>query len=162
MVKQDIRDEIEEVSKSYGFDPNLIESFVITESSGNPLATRYEPAFYRKYILPMLHHNAVTVEEAKNRATSWGLMQIMGQVARELGFKDSFHELLIPGIGLFWSCKHLKNKFKKYGDHGLDYVIASYNAGSPRKNNDGLFYNQKYVDKVNGYLNKIKAEHSNG
>jgi hypothetical protein len=53
---------------------------------------------------------------------------------------------------------HLKNKFRKYGNQGLDAVIASYNAGSPRLNSKGKFYNQGYVDKVKEYLKKIKED----
>jgi soluble lytic murein transglycosylase-like protein len=132
-----------------------VESFVVTESSGNPKATRYEPNFYKKYILPMLHDNAYTPHEAIGRATSYGLMQIMGQVAREKGFKGEFEELFDPATGLEWALRHLRHFIDKYAP-SLDDAIASYNAGSPRKDANGFYYNAQYVSKIHKYLNQIK------
>jgi len=156
MVKPEIKVKIDDAAHLHNLDPDLVEAFVMTESSGKPGATRYEPAFYRKYILPILMHNVIDEHEAKGRATSWGLMQIMGQVVREMGFAGPFEELFEPCKGLDWSCKYLKRKFDKYEDNGLDAVIASYNAGSPRKLQNGKYVNQGYVDKVNKYYDQIR------
>ncbi len=156
MVKPEIREKIEDTAKLYGIDPDLVEAFVMAESSGNPQATRYEPAFYKRYIQPLIPKEGITPHEAIGRATSWGLMQIMGQVARERGFKGEFEELLTPNQGLDWGCKHLKRFLKRY-DPDLDAAIASYNAGSPRRTDTGRsFVNQRYVDKVKNYYTTIK------
>ncbi len=140
-------------AEEFGVDPDLVQAFVFVESSGNPTATRYEANFYKKYIQPMLHQNAITPHEAIGRATSWGLMQIMGQVAREKGFKGEFEELYEPGVGLTWGLKHLKHFIDKYPD--LDDAITSYNAGSPRKNGDGQYVNQNYVNRIHRYLAQL-------
>ncbi len=150
-----IRKTIEIKAAEFGIDPDLVEALAATESSFNPKATRYEPNFYKTYILPMLHQNAITPDEAIGRATSWGLIQIMGQVAREKRFMGNFEELLEPATGLHWGLKHLKHFIDKYSELGLDYAIASYNAGSPRIIN-GKFVNNVYVEKVHKYLKQIK------
>jgi len=156
MVNLDIRKVIEDRAKEFGIAPDLVEAFVMVESSGRPNATRYEPAFYKHYILPMLLNNAITADEARGRATSYGLMQIMGQVAREKGFKGSFEELFDPSTNLYWCLKHLKRFIDKYAPN-LDDAIASYNAGSPRKDETGGYVNALYVSRIHKYLEKIKG-----
>jgi soluble lytic murein transglycosylase-like protein len=152
MIKPEIQEAIDKKAAEHEIDPALVSSFVMVESSGNPKATRYEPAFYNKYISPM---NLPEVE-GKSRATSFGLMQIMGQVARELGFKGEFTDLFIPEVGLDYSLKHLKKFIERYKGKGIDYAISSYNAGSPRFNSSGEFVNQGYVDMIHKYLIEIK------
>jgi soluble lytic murein transglycosylase-like protein len=151
MITPELRKTIEDKASEFQIDANLIEAFCMTESSGNPNAVRYEPAFYRKYIVPM----NLPESEGLGRATSYGLMQIMGEVARELGFTGQFMELFDPATGLEYALKHLKHFVLKYQAQGLDYAIASYNAGSPRVGDDGKFVNQQYVDTVHSYWNKI-------
>jgi soluble lytic murein transglycosylase-like protein len=152
MVKQEIRDVIELKAKAFELNADMIEGFCMTESSGNPLATRYEPAFYKKYIVPM----NLPEDEGRGRATSYGLMQIMGEVAREYGFKGKFEELFTPETGLEYALKHLTHFIRKYNTKGLDYAIASYNAGSPRFRDDGKFSNQVYVDRIHKFWSQIE------
>ena len=149
LVSKEIRDAIERTH--YDIDPDLIEAIVMTESSGDPSATRYEPAFYKKYIVPL----DLPEEFGKKRATSYGLMQIMYQSAIEDGYKDEAEKLLIPDVGLNWGTKHLKKKIARYGKQDINRAIAAYNAGSPRVK-DGRFVNQEYVDLVNRFLKQIK------
>lgn len=154
MISPELRKIIEDKGIEFGIDPDLIQAFCFVESSYRPAATRYEPAFYKTYIQPMA---GLTQEEKTGRATSFGLMQIMGQVAREKGFKGAFDELFDPATGLEWSLKHLKRFIVKYKEMGLDYAIVSYNAGSPRHNKDGSFVNQAYLTKIHKALSEIKG-----
>lgn len=149
MLSQAIKSTIKIRSEEFGIDPALTTAFVMVESSGNPTATRYEPNFYKRYILPL----KLPPPEGTKRATSWGLMQLMGQVAREKGFKGEFEELFEPATGLYWSLKHLKHFINKYAPN-LDDAIASYNAGSPRKTKEGNYVNQVYVDKIHKHLDQ--------
>jgi len=149
-----LRKIIEIKAAEFEIDPDLVEAIIFVESSCNPKAKRYEPYFYKKYIQPMLHKNIITPDEAIGRATSWGLMQIMGQVAREKRFMGDFENLFEPATNLTWSLKHLKRFMDKCTI--LDSAIASYNAGSPRLNKDGTYVNQHYVDRVNKYMKQIK------
>lgn len=144
---------IEEAAGIHMHPVNLITAIVSVESGFNPAAIRYEPAFYARYILggmfkPIYPCSKET--EAHARATSWGLMQVMGQTARERGFSGTFlSELCYPASGLYWGCKHLDYLRSKYEKtHGMEGVVAAYNAGSPRKNHMGKFINQAYVEKV--------------
>ena len=141
-LKPDITAAIQEAALAAGLPISIVRGVVCTESSGNTGATRREPEFYERYIKD-------TWPGDWGRATSWGLMQIMGQTARERGFRGEFGELLTPEIGLYWGCRQLNVLKERYfAKHGWAGVIAAYNAGSPRKRDDGKYVNQGYVDKV--------------
>jgi soluble lytic murein transglycosylase-like protein len=144
-VNIDIRQAIESIAYEHNIEPDLIEAMVLTESSGNAKAWRYEPAFYAKYI----QKKDYPEELKKDLATSWGLMQVMGVVAWEMGLKGRIKETLctIEG-GLEYGVKHFAKFLHKYGN--IPDAIASYNAGSPRRK-DGIYVNQGYVDKVMKY-----------
>ena len=152
MVKHEIRLEIEKAAAKYGLDPDYVEAHVMTESSGNPKATRYEPAFYSRYVVPLKIKDE---KEAKCRATSFGLLQIMGQVAREMGFKGEFKDLCGVIGGLDWGCRKLAKCYEKFGKKNINAGIAAYNCGTPKITPEG-FKNQEYVNRVNGFLKKIK------
>src|SRR5260370_28062376 len=73
---------------------------------------RYEPAFFGKYVAPLYTNNKIAATEAYARGFSWGLMQVMGQVAREAGFDALFLSALCdPEQGLAAGCKVLRKKF---------------------------------------------------
>jgi soluble lytic murein transglycosylase-like protein len=93
-------------------DPALVAAVVEQESAWNPWAMRYEPAFFTKYVASLYTNNKVSASEAYARGFSWGLMQVMGQVAREAGFEALFLSALCdPEQGLAVGCKVLRKKF---------------------------------------------------
>src|SRR5260370_1866702 len=93
-------------------DPALVCAVVEQESAWNPWAMRYEPAFFSKYVAFLYTNNKVSATEAYARGFSWGLMQVMGQVARETGFDALFLSAFCdPEQGLAVVCKVLRNKF---------------------------------------------------
>jgi soluble lytic murein transglycosylase-like protein len=93
-------------------DPALVCAVVEQESAWNPWAMRYEPAFFSKYVAPLYTNNKIAATEAYSRGFSWGLMQVMGQVARENGFDALFLSALCdPEQGLAVGCKVLRKKF---------------------------------------------------
>lgn len=118
------------------------------ESKGNAWALRYEPAFYSKYVgdrgrTDLLGHVPPEMicsleTEKRARAFSYGLLQIMGQVARENGFKgDYLTELCDPAINLAIGCAHLRRllqqcdgdertALKRYNG-STSYAIAIFN-----------------------------------
>src|SRR2546425_2990628 len=92
-------------------DPTLVAADVEQESAWNTWAIRYEPAFLRKYVAPLYTSTQISTSEAWARAFSWGLMQVMGQVAREAGFNGLFlSQLCEPATGLDIGCKVLRKK----------------------------------------------------
>jgi len=130
----------------------LLAAIVQAESAGETLAVRFEPHY--KYTVDIDKHareNSISKEtELVLQKTSFGLAQVMGGVARELGHQKSLLELLQPEIGLKYGCLQLKRIAKRYSERSD--IIASYNAGSPIKNMTGQYKNQQYVDKVTSYL----------
>ena len=86
--------------------PELVCAIVEQESAWNPWALRYEPAFYDKYVAPQIARGEIAdVTESRARAFSWGLMQVMGQVARERGFTGALASLCDPAVGLEIGCR---------------------------------------------------------
>ncbi len=143
---------LDRVARELGLDPDLVRAIVLIESSGDPWAVRYEPAFYYRYVRGKIPGISITEEVA--RATSWGLMQVMGQVARERGFQGKFLSALCdPETGLRFGALHLKRFLDRHGD--VEKAVAAYNAGSPRMAN-GRFVNQAYVDKVMREYRRLK------
>jgi soluble lytic murein transglycosylase-like protein len=92
-------------------DDALVCAVVEQESGWNPWAMRYEPAFFAKYVAALYTNYKVTASEAYARGFSWGLMQVMGQVAREAGFDGQFLSALCdPEQNLAVGCKVLRKK----------------------------------------------------
>lgn len=110
----------------YGLDPNLICALCEQESNWNPWAIRYEKAFYEKYIAPI--RDSMGLTEAHARATSWGLMQVMGQVARECMFGGPFLSALCdPAIGLDIGCRKFSALLAEVGT--VDVALLRWNGG---------------------------------
>ena len=91
----------------HALDPALVCAIIEQESSWNPHAIRYEPGFRTRYVAPL----GLPPTEEIARSISWGLMQVMGQVAREHGFEGKFLSALCdPAIGLDIGCAALAAK----------------------------------------------------
>lgn len=122
------REALEEAARlaaaNHNLDPALVMAVVEQESNWHPWAIRYEPLFYTKYVLPL----ALLPTEAHARSFSYGLLQIMGQTARELGYKLELPRLCEPDIGLDWGCLFLEHKMKAHNDNVTDALLA-YNGG---------------------------------
>ena len=150
-------DVIEEVSQEQNVPSAILAAIVQTESGGNRHAIRFEPHY--KYLYKTKENaqeNRITeATETVMQMTSFGLTQVMGAVARELGLKGTIFQLLEPEVNLTYCALLLKRLAKKYTQK--DDLIAAYNAGSAIKGMDGKYKNQQYVDKVNGFLADIKA-----
>jgi soluble lytic murein transglycosylase-like protein len=89
----------------YELDGDLVCAIVEQESGWDACAVRYEPAFMDRYILPLFNKGRMTPTEAYTRSMSWGLMQVMGEVAREHEFdRSSLAWLCDPEVGLDIGC----------------------------------------------------------
>jgi hypothetical protein len=132
----------------------MLAAIVQVESGGEPAATRFEQHYTYLYkVKDFSSQNGITeITEAVHQKTSWGLTQIMGALARELGHNGQLPELIDPDLNLRLCCKHLTNLIKRYPKR--EDMLAAYNAGSPIKGIDGKYKNQGYVDKV---LNRFYA-----
>ena len=111
-------------------DPMLVCAIVEQESAWNPWAIRYEPLFFAKYVASLYTNNKVSASEAYARGFSWGLMQVMGQVARETGFDALFLSTLCdPEQGLTIGCKVLRKKFDAMAGETSRALLA-WNGGA--------------------------------
>jgi len=111
-------------------DPALVCAVIEQESGWNPWAIRYEPAFFTKYVAPLYTNNKVSASEAYGRGFSWGLMQVMGKVAREMGFDAPFLSALCdPELGLAVGCRVLRKKFDAHSDDTTQGLLA-WNGGA--------------------------------
>jgi len=117
-------------AEARALDPCLVCAVVEQESAWNPWAMRYEPAFFTKYVAPLYTNNKITATEAYARGFSWGLMQVMGQVARESGFDAQFLSALCdPEQALAVGCKVLRKKFDASNGDNTRALLA-WNGGA--------------------------------
>ena len=115
---------------AHSLDPALVCAVVEQESGWNPWAMRYEPLFFAKYVASLYTNNKVSASEAYARGFSWGLMQVMGQVAREAGFDALYLSALCdPEQGLAIGCKVLRKKFDAAADDTTRALLA-WNGGA--------------------------------
>lgn len=64
---------------------------------------------------------------------SWGLMQVMGAVARERGLRVKFlTRLCDPAYGIEYGCRHLAHLLKVH-DNELRKALLAYNGGGNRE-----------------------------
>ena len=113
-------------------DAALVCAVVEQESAWNPWAIRYEPAFFTKYVASLYTNNKVSATEAYARGFSWGLMQVMGQVARETGFDGLFLSALCdPEQGLAIGCRVLRRKFDAMDGDTTRALLAWNGGGNP-------------------------------
>ncbi|MGB2899307.1 MAG: lytic transglycosylase domain-containing protein [Candidatus Acidiferrum sp.] len=117
-------------AETRALEPGLVCAVIEQESAWNPWAMRYEPAFFTKYVAPLYTNNKITATEAYARGFSWGLMQVMGQVARESGFDAQFLSALCdPEQALAVGCKVLRKKFDAASGDTTRALLA-WNGGA--------------------------------
>ena len=107
-------------------DPALVCAIVEQESAWDTHAIRYEPAFRTRYVAPL----GLPPTEEVARSISWGLMQVMGQVAREHGFAGkSFAALCEPAAGLAIGCAVFATKLRAGADD-VQRALTVWNGGA--------------------------------
>jgi transglycosylase-like protein with SLT domain len=91
----------------HSIEAALVCALIEQESSWDTNAMRYEGAFRARYVAPL----GLPPTEEIARSISWGLMQVMGQVAREHGFEARFlSELCSAATGVDVGCAVLADK----------------------------------------------------
>lgn len=152
MTNKEIVDKAQYYAALVDVDWRLVVAIIEQESGFNVWAVRYEPEF--KYILTAdkfaTMNRISTQTETQLQKMSIGLMQVMGAVYRELGFSENLAKCFDPSISIYYGCLKIKQLMGRYSS--LSDVIASYNAGSPRRDSSGAYVNQHYVDSVLRYM----------
>lgn len=132
-VINDYGDIINDASKKYGVDPNLIAAVIAQESSGNV--------------------NAVSKAGAK------GLMQMMDATALSVGVTSK--DIYNPKSNIHGGTKYLSQLLSTYnGD--VSKALWAYNAG-PGRVNENIMPSEtsKYIPEVLGNLKRIQELRSN-
>lgn len=145
-----------EISHHSEIEPELLMAIAKTESGLNPNTARYEPRWQ--------YHLDVTTWAKKLRISrdtekvlqsiSWGLMQVMGTVARENGFDKHLTQLINPNYNVLIAIRKLEYLDRKYDS--IEEIVSAYNQGWPRKDEDGNFVNCRYVSMVMGFYKTLK------
>jgi len=156
-TKEIIQQQKAAIETEYGvsIDTNLVLAIIHVESNENSYAVRYEPRFYEWLKGRITTENWASIPtkqtELRLRATSFGLMQVLGQVAREHGFEGIYlTELCDPEVGIRFGMRVLAKQLRRYEkeDDAEAYAVSAYNRGSAGKSANGSFHNQYYVNKV--------------
>lgn len=145
-------EEIRAASEEHEISFALLKAICKAESNINPNATRLDPGWSRftdaEKTSELCKKTSTTLAtERAHQATAWGLMQVMGAHAREMGFEGSLPALCMPEIGLFYGAQRLKKFLNRYS---LEDAISAYQAGIPVVLNH-QYKNQDYVDDVLRY-----------
>lgn len=121
---------ITQTAEKYNVDPKLILATIMSESTGDSKAIRYEPS----------------INDA-----SYGLGQILYGTARTMGFNGKPNELYSPKVNIDLIGKYHRRNLDVYGKNlTLDQMAIAYNAGNPYAN---PYYG--YLEKIHKWFNII-------
>lgn len=144
MTRTKFRPDIEQVAARHGLDPNLVEAVVLTESSGNTRAYRFEPDFWKRYLADKPEWK---FKDPERVSASYGLLQIMYPAAVELGYRGEPEALMVPATGLDWGCVKLR-KLLAWSKGDIATALAAYNGGAGNNPLGGPLKNADYADRV--------------
>ena len=158
--------DIADAAAAVRLDRHLAEAVVIVESAGNPYAWNPEPRYrwlwdvrknepFRDLTsaeiasrIPPADFGTIAGDRDQEwwgQAASWGLMQLMGALARELRFRGPYlTELTRVDLNLRLGCRHLAD-LVLWAQGDLRRAAAAYNAG---RGGWASAAGQAYADKV--------------
>jgi len=128
MISQNLIDLAKQIAPQHGLDPALACAVIEQESGGDQWAIRYEARFYLKYVSPLFEDKKIDATEGMARATSWGVMQVMGQTAREAGWFGALPALCDPANGIEVGCTILARKIAS-ADADIQKGLEFWNGG---------------------------------
>ena len=155
MAQLDLEKVLCSTGKKYGLPKLYLKSVATIESSLNPLAYRYEPMFWERYLK---NHEFWKTHDPKIVSASYGLFQVIYVTAYENGFVGQAEDLYNPVFNAQIAgkilAKHLE-RVEKSGVHvkfktwPLFIATCRYNGGSGGNPDDqGNLRNKPYADKV--------------
>ena len=142
---------IQAAAQKHGLPWEVLAGLVANESGGIPWAARYEKNFRWLWRHdggqnPLIPPQCTAVTEETHQKTSWGLCQVMGATARQMGKKGWLTELCQPHVGLEYGAAYLSQMLgRAQGDTAG--ALLKYNGGG----------DQGYPDRVLAWAARIKA-----
>lgn len=140
---------IRDAAIRHGVDPFIAAAVVGTESVGDPWAYRFEEEWFERHMrtatreqlagyVPPRGQLPTLFDEKIFRATSFGLMQVMGDRARCEGFTGRWlTQLCDPALNLEIGCAFLARLHAKTGDYRK--ALLRYNGGRDPQYPDKVF-----------------------
>lgn len=138
---------IERMAASFKVDPQLVAAIVSVESGGNQYAQRVERGFWSRYASGIARWVGATLSTSDNYwsrypdvyASSYGLMQILLQVAAESGFAYRYPgELFDPERNLMCGCMLLA-RYLRGANGDQRQALLRYNGGGDPAYPDRVF-----------------------
>jgi hypothetical protein len=117
---------VNHVATEFALDEGLLVGQVHVESNGRADSLRYEPAFYEHYIRD--NQLAKAARFGPLAACSYGPLQIMLEVAYEIGFAGQPVDLFDAYTGLRWGAKYLR-QLLDWADGDYVRALCAYNGG---------------------------------
>ena len=141
-------DLIREIANHRRLPFDLLEAMVIQESGGDTNALRYEQHFYERYIVG--NPTAKAAQYGPFAACSCGLMQILVEVAYEIGYTGRPEGLFVPRVGLLYGATKFRALVDRYGsdDAGLQRALGAYNGGHGAVASGPPYKTHAYIDQV--------------
>lgn len=102
------------------------------------------------------HESGFDPEAVGDGGRSRGLFQIWEPTAKGLGI-DNFETLFDPQVAADAAARLIRQLHDENGWDGTD-LIAAYNAGIPRKNEQGQYVNSKGRLNVQNYVDKVTTQ----
>src|SRR6266404_9448869 len=130
MTKETILQLARAIAAQHGLPQEIVCGMIERESTDSEWAVRYEPGFLARYVMPQYTAGKIDLTETYCRAMSWGVMQVMGETAREFGFAGKYlSELCDPPVGIEFGCRKLQKCLEKSsGD--MSAALEAFNGGS--------------------------------
>lgn len=132
---------IDKLAREYSLDKWLVIGVIAQESAGNPYAVRVEPGFWRRYGREMIRQATNSPSKLDDKwmkfwqlsSCSYGLMQVMYQVACERGYRYLRYptELCDPHNGIEAGCRHL-SWCMGCANNDVTQALLRYNGGGDK------------------------------
>lgn len=124
-------------AREFQISPTLIAGVILKESGGVQYATRFEKGFYHTHLENALVGDLIGYLPPENlctlqterilRATSFGVMQVLGETMRERTFRGLLPEFYDPALNIRWGTEFLAHLIKV--NKNVREALLDWNGG---------------------------------
>ena len=120
--------------------------------------------FLEEYYRKSMKELDIPEDEKKWRATRIGLLQITGQTAREIGYREYRDDFSDPALNIYFGLKYFNSLLRYYrGDENFSIIAFEQTSRLKRvSDKDGNYLNKIYLDNVlklkETYLSAINTQ----